>query len=94
MKYSLTFLEPALKEWKKLPPHVREQFKNKLSERLTNPRIPKSALKGMKDCYKIKLLSSGYRLVYQVFDERLVIQVIAAGKRDKNFVYNLAEKRI
>ena len=30
----------------------------------------------MADCYKIKLRSAGYRLVYQVVDNRLVITVV------------------
>jgi len=48
----------------------------------------------MKDCYKLKLRNSGYRLVYQVIEERLVVQVIAMGKRDKNAAYNTALQRL
>jgi mRNA-degrading endonuclease RelE of RelBE toxin-antitoxin system len=29
MSYKLAFLEAALKEWKKLAPNIREQFKKK-----------------------------------------------------------------
>lgn len=63
MNYSLQFHELALKEWKKLDSSIREQFKKKLAERLQQPRTPSSALSGMRDCYKIKLRSIGYRLV-------------------------------
>ncbi|WP_109079353.1 type II toxin-antitoxin system RelE family toxin [Aggregatibacter kilianii] len=48
----------------------------------------------MKDCYKIKLRNVGYRLVYQVIDERIVVKVIAVGKRERNFVYNKAKSRL
>jgi hypothetical protein len=34
------------------------------SEALEEPRIPKAALAGMPDCYKIKLRDLGYRLEY------------------------------
>jgi mRNA interferase RelE/StbE len=66
MSFELGFLEEALKEWKKLDSNTREQFKKKLSERLTNPRAPSAQLSGHKDRYKIKLRSVGYRLVYEV----------------------------
>jgi len=47
----------------------------------------------LKDCYKIKLRQSGYRLVYQVNDNKLIITIIAVGKRNKNEVYDEAEIR-
>ena len=48
----------------------------------------------MKDCYKIKLRSSGFRLVYKVIDNVLIVEVIAVGKRENNAVYKAAIKRI
>jgi mRNA interferase RelE/StbE len=94
MTYKLTFLEPALKEWRKLPPEIQTYFKAQLLKKLDNPYTPKNKLAGMKDCYKLKLRNSGYRLVYQVIEERLVVQVIAMGKRDKNAAYNTALQRL
>ena len=94
MSYKLTFLKSALKEWEKLPQTQKDHFKKKLQKCLKNPHIPKAALSGMKDCYKIKLRSVGYRLVYRVIEERIVVQVVAVGKRDKNKTYKLAQKRM
>lgn len=48
----------------------------------------------MPDCYKIKLRTVGYRLVYRVIDSRLVVQVVAIGRRDQNTVYKLAHIRL
>jgi mRNA interferase RelE/StbE len=93
MTYKLEFLPSARKEWDKLGHTVREQFKKKLSERLEVPRIQSDALHGMTDCYKIKLRSSGYRLVYEVIDERIVVSVVAVGKRERSEVYERASKR-
>jgi mRNA interferase RelE/StbE len=93
MTYSLRFLPTALKEWKKLGHNIREQFKNKLAERLKNPRVISAQLYGLKDCYKIKLRASGYRLIYEVNDKEIYVMVIAIAKRDKSYVYALAEKR-
>ncbi|WP_342269931.1 type II toxin-antitoxin system RelE family toxin [Rickettsia endosymbiont of Orchestes rusci] len=94
MIYELTFLETAKKEWAKLAPDIQKQFKTKLLERLINPRIPKDKLTSMPDCYKVKLRTVGYRLVYKVIDSRLVVQVIAVGRRDQNTIYKLAHKRL
>lgn len=91
--YELEFLEDALKEWKKLNSTVRDQFARKLAERLDTPHVPSARLSGMRDCYKIKLRSVGYRLVYQVEDEALVVLVIAVRKREQSKVYKTAARR-
>lgn len=94
MTYSLAFRETALKEWKKLDPPIREQFKKKLAERLERPRVESARLSGMPDSYKIKLKSAGYRLVYQVEDRTVTVVVVAVGRRERNFVYKIAVKRV
>ena len=94
MTYRLVFKVAAKKEWDKLDSTIREQFKKKLVERIESPRIESSRLNGMQDCYKIKLRSAGYRLVYQVRDEELVVSVVAVGKRERNHVYKAAIKRV
>ena len=93
MNYRLKFLPSALKEWKKLDNSLQTQFKKKLSERLMAPHVPSSKLSGFENHYKIKLRTSGYRLVYEVIDNELFVLVIAVGKRDKNMVYKKAKKR-
>ena len=92
--YRLTFLRDAQKEWEKLGANIQKQLKAKIRERLANPRVPSAALRGMPDCYKIKLRSAGYRLVYRVFDGRIVVQVVAVGKRERNQVYKIAAGRV
>jgi mRNA interferase RelE/StbE len=94
MTYELAFLESALKEWRKLAPPIRDQFKTKLRERLLAPHVPSARLQAMPDCYKIKLRAAGYRLVYQVDDRVVLVTVVAVGKRDKGLVYLSAGKRI
>lgn len=94
MTFKLVFKQDAKKEWDKLDPTIKVQFKKKLTERLDNPRVDSSRLSGLKDCYKIKLRSAGYRLVYQVRDSEVLISVVAIGKRDRNQVYKIAIKRI
>lgn len=94
MSYELEFKTSALKEWRKLDSSIREQFKKRLAERLAAPHVPTAKLSGLPDCYKIKLRDVGYRLVYQVIDDRLLVVVIAVGRRDHDQVYRSARERV
>ena len=66
MRYTLRFHVLALIEWVSMDNIIREQLKKKMAERLANPSGQASALAEMSDCYKIKRLRIGYRLVYRV----------------------------
>ena len=94
MTYKLLFKVDALKEWKSLDNSISKLFLKKLKERILNPHVESSRLSGMKNCYKIKLRSCGYRLVYEVRDAELVVSVVAVGKRERNLVYKTAIKRL
>lgn len=94
MSYTIEFIPSSEKEFRKLSLDLRKQFVAKLQERAENPRVESAKLRGMKDCYKIKLRNSGYRLVYQVIDERIVVKVIAVGKRERNETYEKAKNRL
>ena len=92
--YQLEFHELALKEWKKLDGTVKLQFQKVLSKRMQEPHVPSARLRGdLQNTYKIKLRDVGYRLVYEVIDQRLVVMVIAIGRRDHEEVYQSALKR-
>ena len=94
MNYKLRFHNLALAEWRSLDNSIREPFKKKLEERLAAPRVASAALAGMPDCYKIKLLRVGYRLVYRVEDDIIFVTVIAIGRRDKQKIYDSAKSRL
>jgi mRNA interferase RelE/StbE len=93
MTYRLKFLPSALKEWNRIGSTIREQLKKKLKERLTEPVVPSDRLHGFKNHYKIKLRSSGYRLVYEVDQGEVSVIVITVGKRERSEVYLKARKR-
>jgi mRNA interferase RelE/StbE len=88
--YSLEFLIVAKKEFDGLESGVRLQLLKKLQSRLQAPKVQADKLRGMPSCYKIKLRAMGIRLVYEVVDKRLVVLVIAVGRRDNNSVYENA----
>jgi mRNA interferase RelE/StbE len=94
MTYDIEFDKRALKEWDKLDSEIRKQFKNKLFKVLENPKVEANKLRELPECYKIKLRKSGYRLIYQVQDCRVVVFVVTIGKRDKSKAYKEASNRV
>lgn len=94
MTYSLEFDQRALKEWHKLGDTIQQQFKKKLAEILENPRIEANRLRDLPDCYKVKLRSAGYRLIYQVIDQDIVVFVVAIDKRENDAAYRKASERL
>ncbi len=93
MSYELAFHPQALREWKKLDGTLKTQLKKKLIERLQNPHVPADRLAGHASRYKIKLRQSGYRLVYEVRDQQLIVLVLAIGKRERGQIYQQAQNR-
>lgn len=94
-KYRLKFLPAALKEWEALDGSVKEVLRKALKKRLQNPRLPGSELHGdLQGCYKIKLRQQGYRLVYSVEDDVLVVLVLAVDKREDMAAYRSALQRL
>ncbi|QTO21408.1 type II toxin-antitoxin system RelE family toxin [Burkholderia seminalis] len=93
MTFERAFLEPELREWKKLDRTGRDRFKAGLAERIEHPRVPPARLHGHPDRYKIKLRGVGYRLVYEVRDSEVVVLVVAVGRREGDAVNLAAMKR-
>ncbi len=91
MSYRLKFLPSALKEWRKLSPEIKAQFKKKLERRLESPHIDSARIRGYQNHYKIKLRSVGYRLVYEAEDKEITVYVICVGRRDT--IYKILKKR-
>lgn len=94
-KYSLKFVPDAWREWQALVGSIKQALKPLLAKRLQNPHVPGSLLhRELAGCYKIKLLKQGYRLVYMVEDDVLVVLVLSVGKRTDSAAYLAATKRI
>jgi len=93
LAYSLAFVPQALREWKKLDPQTCQLFKARLIERLGMPRVASAQLRGHPDRYKIKLRALGYRLVYEVRDQEVLVVVVAVGRRDGNAIFLATDGR-
>ena len=93
--YRLKFIPDALDEWQKLDGSIKELFRKALKKRLVQPHQPGSRLHGeLNFCYKIKLQKQGYRLVYTVEDDQLVVLVLAIDKLEDLAAYHSAMLRL
>ena len=88
MPYEIVFFDEALEAWEKLDNSVRMQFKKKLAKLIDAPYVKNSELVNeLKGSYKIKINSTGHRLVYQVDEAQQQLQIIAVGHRNGKQVY-------
>ena len=93
MIYELKFIPSALKEWNKLDNSTRQLFKKALLKRLVNPLIITAKIRDKPvACYKIKLRSIGYRLVYTIEDSELAVIVLIVDRRD--IVYKKLDEKL
>lgn len=94
-RYRLKFLPEAIEEWNALDGSVKEVLRKALKKRLQQPHTPGAQLHGdLRNCYKIKLRKQGYRLVYSVEDDALVVLVLAVDKREDMAAYRSAIERL
>jgi len=94
-KYRLQFVPSAWQEWQALDGSVKEVLRKLLKKRLDNPYVPGAALHGeLAGYYKIKLKKQGFKLVYGVQDDILVVMVMALDRREDSIVYQSAIARI
>ncbi len=96
-KYRLQFVPSAWDEWQALDGSVKEVLRKLLKKRLDNPHVPGGELHGaLAGHYKIKLRKQGFRLVYGVQDDILMVMVMvmAVDKREDSAVYQSAMARL
>ena len=80
MKYSVEFRPAVLKSMKRLPKKDLRRIKKKidgLAENLPDPASTK--MKGNNPFHRVR--TGDYRIVYQIFEDRLVILVVKVGHR-------------
>lgn len=83
MIFELAIHPNAEKEWSKLDGSIKRRFKDKLSkERLKHPRVAKDALRELPDCYKIKITTPQYRLIYHVNDNKKLLTILSVATRE------------
>lgn len=93
MSYELAIHPAAGKEWAKLDGSIKRRFKEKLAkERLKHPRVAKDSLHELPDCYKIKITTPQFRLIYHVNDTKRLLTILSVASRDD--VYEELQSRL
>lgn len=93
--FRIRFTDEAARDWRKLDNTIKSELMKNLQPRLDDPALESARLKGvLGDCFKVKAPVTGYRLVYRIMDDVLVILVLAVGKRQDSKVYKSAAKRL
>lgn len=83
MTYELAIHPDAEKEWAKLDGSIKRRFKEKFAkERLLIPRVAKDALRELADCYKIKITTPQFRLIYHVNEAARLLTILSVASRD------------
>ncbi|MDZ8025954.1 MAG: type II toxin-antitoxin system RelE/ParE family toxin [Nostoc sp. DedQUE11] len=80
MSYKVEILRGALKQLKKIPSELQERIQIKIDDLATEPR-PNGVkkLKGKENAYRIRV--GDYRVIYDIFDDLLVVNVVEVGHR-------------
>jgi mRNA interferase RelE/StbE len=96
--YSFEFHPEAKKELEKLNRSIQILFTKKLKQILKTPQIGLNLgnknnlnLSGFK---KVYFNNKKYRIVYEVVENKILVYIIAVGKREDMDVYKKASERI
>lgn len=92
-KYRIEYLSRVLDEdISRLDKKVKRILEKKIETLIETPLLGLPLRGDLAGCYKLKI--SKYRIIYKIYNERLVILIITIGKRDNLIVYKIAEKRM
>ena len=80
MAYRVEFTSAARRQFKRLSPEVRKRLAPVIDHLADKPRAPGVAkMSGTEYCYRLRV--GDYRIVYEVYDDRLLVLVIRVGHR-------------
>lgn len=79
MTYSVTFSKPALKKLGKVSEPYFSNIKSAIQNLAKNPRPPGYKKLKNRDGFRIRV--GTYRIIYEIFDTELIVEVITVGHR-------------
>jgi len=83
-EYTITFAQSARKELERLSANVVSRVFPKIEALAQSPRPPGCRkLQGFENLWRIRI--GDYRVIYQVFDEELVVDIVAVRHRSKAY---------
>ena len=79
-EYQIEVLPVVVKELQKLPADVQRKLSKKIDALASKPR-PEGCekIKGREHTYRVRV--GDYRIIYEVYDKRLVVLIVDAGHR-------------
>ncbi|MEJ6487069.1 type II toxin-antitoxin system RelE/ParE family toxin [Nostoc punctiforme UO1] len=82
MTYEVKFTKGARKMFKKLSQELQDRIQTKIDELVIEPR-PNGVkkLQGEENTYRIRV--GDYRVIYDIFDDILLVNIIDIGHRSK-----------
>ncbi len=82
MSYQIQIEKSALKQLSKIEKRIREKITSKIDDLAFNPR-PFGYKKLVDRDGTCRIKVSGYRIIYDVFDNVLIVNVISVAKRNE-----------
>ena len=82
--YKITITRSAQKQLDKLPNNIADRLIDAIYDLSENPRPPGHKKLKSRMGYRIRI--GDYRVIYEIFDDELLISVIAIG--DRKDIYN------
>lgn len=79
MAYRLEYEPGVARSLKRLPRNIQERILRRLEALKENPRPPGSIKLSGENAYRIRV--GDYRIIYAIYDDRLVVLVIDVGQR-------------
>ena len=80
MKYNIELSKRAVKKLKSLERRFQKQIAIKIEKLVTNP-LPKDSKKIQGDTNLYRLRSGNYRILYRIFDKKILILIFDIGHR-------------
>ncbi|EMO51668.1 type II toxin-antitoxin system RelE family toxin [Leptospira noguchii] len=78
-EYSVLLSKSAIKQLDKLPDNITYSFIKIIEDLAKNPRPQGS--KKLKGRNGFRIRKGNYRIIYEIFDQKLIVEVIAIGDR-------------
>jgi len=83
-EYTITFAQSARKELERLSANVVSRIFPKIEALARNPRPPGCRkLRGFENLWRIRI--GDHRVIYQVFDDEMVVDVVAVRHRSQAY---------
>ncbi|TKB79854.1 MAG: addiction module toxin RelE [Nitrospira sp.] len=98
MRYSVVLTAAAAEDFRQLDGSLKEPVAMQLRKLETSPRLGEHlgnrAGLDLTGYYKLYAAKKSIRIVYRIFDQEILVEVVAIGKRDDLAVYQEALKRL